>query len=370
MKHCLIIMPILFRGGSEKQIRYVIEAISQKNLPLTVIVESSDKSMMEEEKAYEEKLKNVSFIFLGTDAVDAKYTTPFKKYYAKFRSLQKLIKTIKKVIKENKTELAMVTNLTGLVLLPWFRRNDCEVIYNERNPGVKVCSAAWKRKLLKSCKKLVCNSKYASKYMSEKLGREVEVINNGIREMQISYQQNRENDAYTIIVPARISHVKNQKVILEAVNILKQRIAVRVIFAGVIEDESYYEELLTYCKNNHLEKEVEFIGFTSNIYDYYAKSDLLVLASFEEGTPNVMLEAFMCKLKVLASDIPMNSDCMTNRNLLFDPNDGEELAKKVLAIKNTGTEEMNAILEENYQFVCNNYSIENMGKKYIDLLYA
>lgn len=370
MKNCLIIMPVLFRGGSEKQIRYVIEAIDSKKMPLTVIVEGSDQKLLEEEKRYRQVHSNVSFIFLNTNAVDAKYSGVVKKYIEKVKSLGVMRRTIRKCIKNDRIDKVMITNLTGLVLVPLFKSHGCNIIYNERNPGVKVCGSWWKRWLLKQCSKLVCNSQFASEYMSNKLGRDVEVINNGIQPILLSNYQRIESDVFRIIVPARVSGVKNQKVVLKALGILKHEVKIKAIFAGVIEDEKYYKELKELCAELELINEVEFIGFTENIYEYYANSELLILPSYEEGTPNVILEAFMCRLKVLASNIPMNSDCMKDKRFLFETDSEEQLVEKIRFIRNIELDEINKVIEENYQFVNDNYSVEKMEEKYISLLYS
>lgn len=370
MNNCLIIMPLLFRGGSEKQIRYVIEAIDSKKMPLTVIVEGSDQELFEEEQRYRQEHSNVSFVFLNTNAVDAKYSGIVKRYIEKVKSLGAMSRVIRKCIKNDKIDSVMITNLTGLVFVPLFKRYGCNVIYNERNPGVKVCGTWWKRYLLKQCSKLVCNSRFASEYMSGKLDRDVEVINNGIHPIVLSNDKKNQSDTFRIIVPARVSGVKNQKVVLKALGILKSEMKLKVIFAGVIEDEKYYNELKEMCTELELINEAEFIGFTKNIYEYYENSELLILPSYEEGTPNVILEAFMCRLKVLASNIPMNSDCMKDKRFLFEVDNAEQLAEKIRFVKNIKQSEMNRVIEDNYQYVNDNYSVEKMGEKYISLLYS
>lgn len=369
MKRCLIIMPLLFRGGSEKQIRYVIEEINNRNLPLTVLVESSDPKTSEDELEFQRKNSAVYFILLKTAAIDTKYSGIIKKYLNKILSLIIMANTIIRYIRKNEISMVMVTNLTGLVLLPLFKKLNCEVIYNERNPGVKICNNFFKRILLKNCKKIVCNSKYASAYMSHRLGCSVEVINNGIKNLEISLKKMNKNNDFIIIVPARISRVKNQKIILEAINLLKGTVSLKVLFAGVIEDKKYYLELKKICEHKNLNSHVEFLGFTSCIYEYYSKSDLLILPSFEEGTPNVILEAFTCRLKVLASNIPMNNDCMQDRRFVFSPNNAEELAQKIKMIYEFTEDNMDNVLEKNYQFVTENYNIREMGNRYIKLLY-
>lgn len=271
-------------------------------------------------------------------------------------------------IKQRNVETVMVTNLTGLVLTPLFKHLGCNVIYNERNPGVKVCDSVLKRCLLKRCKKLVCNSKFASSYMSKALGEDVEVINNGIHKLTVVNTPEADG-VYRIIVPARVTGVKNQMVILQALSKLNGCLNVKVTFAGVFEDEEYYHTLLDYVKEHNLEECVNFIGFTSDMEYYYKYSDLLILPSLEEGTPNVLLEAFMCRLSVLASDIPMNADCIQDSRCIFGVNNSEELAQKIRWMNELNQCSREKMLDENYRFVNENYGIERMQNRYLNLLY-
>ncbi len=369
MNGCLIIMPVLFRGGSEKQIRLIIDGIEGKKDVLSVIVECRDASMDAVEREYVKNHPNTHFVFLDSNSLETKYKNACLKYLSKVKSLILLINAVKREIKRNHIRVAMVTNLTGLVLVPWFRFLGCEVIYNERNPGIKVCDSIWKRKLLLKCKKLVCNSKYASQHMHRMLNREIEVINNGI--IPIDEDNTPISDGvFRIIVPARISRVKNQMILLEAINRLKDTMNLHITFAGVYEDESYYQILKNYMKANCMEKFIDFIGFTSNMLYLYQTSNLLVLPSLEEGTPNVLLEAYMCHLPVLASNIPMNIDCLQDKSYLFDPNDAKDLADKICWISKLESDKKKEITGINYAFVLEYYGVKKMQDRYISLLFV
>lgn len=369
MKRSLILMPLLFRGGSEKQIRLIIEAINKRGLPLSVVIENTDLSMLEEEQEFVIKNSAVDFIILNTGAIDAKYKGWFKKYVTKLNSIKTLTKLLKVEIKRKNIETVMVTNLTGLVMVPLFNRLNCHVIYNERNPGVKVCSSFWKRRLLNQCYKVIANSKSAAKYMSDRLGCNVEVFNNGVIETGVVNRPEK-NDIFKIFVPARISSVKNQMVIIKAVNLLKNKLQIKVIFAGVTEEKAYYNDLMKFIDDNKLDDYFEFIGFTDEVYKYYEKCNLLILPSYEEGTPNVLLESFICKLPVLASNIPMNADCMMEKSWLFNPDKEQDLAEKILMIVSLDSQKKQDILQKNYEYVIENYAIDKMKNRYYKLLYG
>lgn len=367
-KRTLFIMPLLFCGGSEKQIRFLVNGLSKKGYPVSVYVESSAKDLSKDEQDFVQAHPSVSFIFANSSVAATKDKFIAIKYAAKLVSLLKMMMLLRKEIKKNQVKQVMVTNLTGLMLLPFFKLNHCEVIYNERNPGDAVTSFAWRRFLLKRCNQLVCNSKAASQIMSKRLGQHVAVINNGIK-AQDFVPNTSPRDPFQIIVPARISRIKNQKVIIEAVAELKNELNCQVIFAGTVEDNQYYDELQKLCSDLKIEEQVKFIGFASNMKQYYQSSHLLILASLEEGTPNVLLESYMYGVPILASNIPMNADCVLRKELLFATSNAKELAEKIKLSKNRSYEETLEILNENRAFVEANYGEDRMVSDYEKILY-
>ena len=150
---------------------------------------------------------------------------------------------------------------------------------------------------------------------------------------------------------------------------MQKELDLHVVFAGAVEDQRYYEELQNFVSACGLEKNVEFIGFASNLKEYYRVSHLLILASLEEGTPNVLLEAYMQGVPVLASNIPMNADCVLREELLFSPDSPEELAQRIRQSKERSVENTLEILKENRTFVQKSYSEERMVEDYVKILY-
>ena len=59
--------------------------------------------------------------------------------------------------------------------------------------------------------------------------------------------------------------------------------------------ENQKENLLSYIKENNLEKIVKIKDRTENPFPYIAKSEVMILSSRFEGLPNILLEALACK---------------------------------------------------------------------------
>ena len=129
------------------------------------------------------------------------------------------------------------------------------------------------------------------------------------------------------------------------------------------EDDHVKENIKKYSLEN-----INFTGYTNNILDYYKKADLVILASFSEGMPNVILESFANKRMVISSDIEMNRAIMKDSRFVFNPNSPQELADKIKMVVNMQEDEKKAIVEKNFEYVKNNFSIDKMVNSYWELV--
>lgn len=109
--------------------------------------------------------------------------------------------------------------------------------------------------------------------------------------------------------------------------------SVLFIVGDVLQGHSdYKEKLLTQIK----EKNIKNIIFTGNIDDdklkeTYLAADIFVLPSLSEGLPTVLLEAMAYNKATVATNIPGNSDLITNNEngILVQPENPDEIAKAI-----------------------------------------
>jgi glycosyltransferase involved in cell wall biosynthesis len=73
----------------------------------------------------------------------------------------------------------------------------------------------------------------------------------------------------------------------------------RILGDGVLK-----ESLVKQAHDLDLDAKVQFLGIQENPFRYMAESDCLLLTSYYEGLPNVVLEANACGLPVIAFDSP------------------------------------------------------------------
>lgn len=162
-------------------------------------------------------------------------------------------------------------------------------------------------------------------------------------------------------------NIKQQDEIIKAYSqsVLPQK-GIKLLLVGDGEKRKDFEQL---AKELNLEDKVIFTGFKANPYPYLKKAKFMVLASKNEGFPNVLLESFACETPVVSYD------CKTGPNEIIIHNHNGLLVKDQNPKKLT--EAMNLMVEnkELYQFCKSNtlttalqFSPENIGKQWLELM--
>ena len=100
--------------------------------------------------------------------------------------------------------------------------------------------------------------------------------------------------------------------------------------------DKYREEILEIIFKKGLSSKVFLTGWLERekFFALLLQTDLFVLPSFYEGIPNALLDALSVDLPCLGSNVPGIRDVLKFDELLFDPNNPEELKEKILSIMN------------------------------------
>lgn len=147
--------------------------------------------------------------------------------------------------------------------------------------------------------------------------------------------RNRPGVPFTIIFVGRLVDTKNPQAVLLAASILKSRLKhLRVIFVG----EGPLEETLRGQSTSlGLDAEVEFkgyVGHSGELWKEYKEADVLVLPSYSEGLPLVIIEAMSMGLPVIATDVGGVSELVINNKtgFLLEHSDPRQIADAVLQL--------------------------------------
>lgn len=137
---------------------------------------------------------------------------------------------------------------------------------------------------------------------------------------------------FVLFYAAELNANKNQKFLIENLAKIKQCIPeVKLILAGIGPMENELRQLI---ENDNLEKQVELIGFSTNVNEWLNASDIAVASSNREGLPVNIIEAMSAGLPVVASRVRGHQDLIEDEinGLLFEIGDGEAFRNNILKI--------------------------------------
>jgi len=137
-----------------------------------------------------------------------------------------------------------------------------------------------------------------------------------------------------IIYSGRIDHLKGLHILIDAINVLKERgvhIQLRVAGGG---DLQYENTCRSKIKKYGLDSSISFLGMidSSTLKEQLRNAKLCVVPSiWFENLPNTIIESFACGTPVLASDLGTLSSCVENNKtgFLFNVDDPIDLANKI-----------------------------------------
>lgn len=156
------------------------------------------------------------------------------------------------------------------------------------------------------------------------------------------YIPNRADDSFrreigaprdTLLVAniGRLSPEKGQLEFLQAARVLVERGEnIKFILIGIGPDQAKLEQ---YVAQYRLADSVVFAGFRQDMIGVYNSLDLVVQSSYTEGMPNVVLEALLMQVPVVATDVGGTAEVLRHRQtgMLIRPGAVGEIVEQVAA---------------------------------------
>jgi len=136
-----------------------------------------------------------------------------------------------------------------------------------------------------------------------------------------------------------IGRLGREKSVLEFVQAMPRLFGTRNdIKALIVGDGELRHEVKRYLKQKNLETKVQFTGWVSNddVPSYLNQLKLLVLPSYTEGLPNIVLEAIACGTPVLATPVGAIPDVIKDgeTGFIIEDNSPECIARNVIRALN------------------------------------
>jgi len=145
--------------------------------------------------------------------------------------------------------------------------------------------------------------------------------------------------------------------------LLKQKPCLNILIIG---DGDLKNNVKNYLSNNSLEDNVKLVGWSSNedLPKYLNLLKLLVIPSYTEGLPNVMLEAMACGTPVLATKVGAIPDIIKDEEtgFLMKNNSPECIAENI--IRALEFPNLETIVTKSKKFVENNFTYEKAVERY------
>jgi glycosyltransferase involved in cell wall biosynthesis len=291
------IIPTLYSGGAEKVFLLLARRFSREKFDITLIL------LIPGSGHYYALIPNdirvVQFSFKSTKSSFFRLFTFLKNerpdvVFSTLTHLNIMLSIIRRVLYSNFLFIARESNTLS------------SSIKNEKFPFLfKILLKTVYRKL----DLIICQSRYMANDLIKNFNispSKIEVIYNPIDIEQInsaiegSYQIQRKEGVIELVSIGRLSAQKGFDRLLDIMNLIKD-FPCRLTILG---DGNLKEELQKKVALLGLSNMVFFEGIQKNPIQYIINSDCLLLASYYEGLPNVVLEAHSCGIPVIAFNSP------------------------------------------------------------------
>jgi len=222
-----------------------------------------------------------------------------------------------------------------------------------------------------------------NKLLISRIGREkIVVINNGVDLACFQAKSNNPQAAksrllikkslgileYDKVVGTvgRLSEEKGHIYLLQAFEMLcKELPNVKLLFVG---DGILKKELQAATIKLHMENKVIFAGTRDDIPELLNVMDIFVLPSLVEAMPMALLEAMASIRPIIATNVGSVGKLIKNNEtgILIEPGDPVAIKNSIIALFQN-SENASALALKSFENVKNNFSSENMVKKYVSL---
>jgi len=220
-------------------------------------------------------------------------------------------------------------------------------------------------------------------HLSEFLARRTNCRHDKIFRLPISTNFHPSKKVKKVSSPLRILWIgnfrplKGTKTMIKCYNLVQAKLDARLTIVGGNKSEKsskYMIECMQFINNFKLEDNIKFTGSISSkqISNEYKNHDILVISSYSEGFPSIILEAAVNSLPIVSTNVGGISEFLSS-DCLVSPGDHIGLAKKIITISESNYFRKN-IIAQNYTKAQEEYSFEktsnSLKSAYVEKLNA
>ncbi len=196
-------------------------------------------------------------------------------------------------------------------------------------------------------------------------------INNQEIDSNIRSELNILEDIPVVIHIGRLCKSKGQHILLKAaanLHQLGQEAVYLIVGKDLEQDGAYFQYLKEMACELGIDKLVRFLGHRSDIPQLLALSDLLVLPSYTEGLPLVILEAMAAGLAVVATPVGGIPEVLIHQEtgLLIPVEDVQALGNAILKLLQN-PHIKNEMGNKGLEMVNKDFSVEKMCRQVFDI---
>mgnify|MGYP001261532973 CR=1 FL=1 len=345
------------KGGAERRILTLIKSLSRKGFNVNIGVFSRKFD------ADQSKLPDISLDYLGTRRLMP--LVPI------FKILRLISSAQPDIVFSNLRRLNTISMITKILS---FSDKMVFILGVSNNPNYHP-NSLFTRLMYKHADGLIANSHGTKNYLCNEWGldeKNIHVIQNGVQSNEITLLAKDDSlfewykESLPIIITiGRLSPQKNHACLIKAFSIVRERMQSRLVIIGEGPLRQSLEEL---ARIVCVDEDTWFAGYQNNPYKFLARSTVFVLPSKWEGFPNVLLEAMVCRVPVISTDIDFGPGEMIDHGktgFLVPNNDPETLAAQIqYVLENRSGTAIKGIISNARKKVETEFSLEVMVKKY------
>jgi len=179
------------------------------------------------------------------------------------------------------------------------------------------------------------------------------------------FKENPSNKEIKILYLAWVDRAKGIFDLIDAVANLKDKLTnFKVIVAG---DGKDFDNAVLYVSKLNLEPYIQFLGWVNSQQklELFSTSDIFVLPSYFEGSPNSLLEAISSGIPSISTNVGSIPEMLRNSagNVLFIPGDVELFSKHIYDLS-VNQQYRNQVASNQYMQALNNHSLNAAIEKF------